>query len=374
MPSLGLYLHIPFCRSKCLYCDFCSFPRPNDKTVEAYVAALTRDLVARAEEARGYTVDTVYFGGGTPTCLAGETLASLLEGIKTHYHVADDAEITAECNPATASLEKLRVMRAAGFNRLSIGLQSIHTGELRALGRIHSLADFEATLSDARAAGFSNLSADVMFGIPEQTGESWQETLGYLCDRGLSHISAYGLIVEEGTPFAARKDALVLPDEETVRKMYLSGIELLASRGYAQYEISNFARRGCESRHNLRYWNTEEFLGFGPSAYSDFGGARFGNSRDLLAYTEGRDCTAEYESISREERKNEYVMLRMRLVEGISAAAYEARFGEPFSESYGRRLEAYLSTGLVKRMGDGYAFTPEGMYVSNAILSEILDF
>jgi oxygen-independent coproporphyrinogen-3 oxidase len=167
---------------------------------------------------------------------------------------------------------------------------------------------------------------------------------------------------------------LVLPDEEMVREMYLSGIELLASRGYAQYEISNFARRGCESRHNLRYWNTEEFLGFGPSAYSDFGGARFGNSRDLLAYTEGRDCTAEYESISREERKNEYVMLRMRLAKGLSAAAYEERFGEPLSESYGRRLEAYLSTGLVKRMGDGYAFTPEGMYVSNAILSEILDF
>lgn len=373
MKRLGLYIHIPFCRSKCFYCDFCSLPRPKEDTVRAYLAALRRDLCRRAPDAAEYTVDSIYFGGGTPTYLSGEALADLLGEIFAHYRISPDAEITAECNPATADYGKLLRMREGGFNRLSIGLQSRHANELRALGRIHTAEQFEEILSDARRAGFANLSADVMSGIPEQTERSWMETLEYLCDLELSHISAYGLILEEGTPLYAQQGALAIPGEETARRMYLDGVEYLARRGYRQYEISNFARPGLESRHNLHYWNVEEFLGFGPAAYSDFCGTRFGNSRDLSAYIDDRPSLESSETPSLSERENEYVMLRLRLADGVSAGAFEERFGKGFEERFGARLNRFLPMGFVRRQGDAYAFTPEGMYVSNAILSEVLE-
>ena len=373
-PRLGLYLHIPFCRRKCLYCDFCSFPRPDGETVAAYVDALCKDLRRRAAECEGYTVDTVYFGGGTPTLLSAEALERLMACIADGYRLASEAEITAECNPATGGREVFFRMRHAGFNRLSIGLQSAHPGELRALGRLHSFEDFCGTWELARAAGFSNLSADVMSGIPGQTAESYLQTLERLCDLQPEHISAYGLTVEEGTPFGRMGDRLCLPDEEETRRMYLEGIRYLESRGLFQYEISNFAKRGYESRHNLKYWNCDPYLGFGPGAYSDFGGRRFGNSRDIDAYIRGEDITAEEEFLSPSQRMNEYVMLRMRLREGISGKTFAARFGRSFAECFGSRLNRYVGCGFVKRTGEGYAFSPEGMYVSNAILSEILDF
>lgn len=373
MKSLGLYLHIPFCRSKCHYCDFCSLPRPDEGLVQDYVAALARDLCHRAPEAREYEVNTVYIGGGTPTYLSGETLASLLEMVKKNYLLTPDAEISVECNPATADREKLSIMRQAGANRLSVGLQSIHKEELRALGRIHTVEDVERILADARSVGFENLSADVMSGIPHQTVESYLATLAWLTQRDVSHISSYGLIIEEGTPFAAREEELPLPDEETARQMYLAGAELLESRGYAQYEISNFARPGRASRHNLRYWNAEEFLGFGPAAYSDFGGARFGYVRDLVAYIEGREAFESFERPSSDERREEYVMLRLRLAEGIDLSKVEERFGTSAAATYAERLSRYLPLRLVRRTPKGFALTREGMYVSNAILSEVLD-
>ncbi|MBQ9785730.1 MAG: radical SAM family heme chaperone HemW [Clostridia bacterium] len=373
MRTLGLYLHIPFCKSKCLYCDFCSSPNVSEALRESYVAALCRDLQKTSALCKAHTVDTVYLGGGTPTVLTATQLEEIMETVFSCYRVAKKAEITAECNPATASRETLSRMRRAGINRLSIGLQSAHAQELKALGRLHDFARFRSTWEDARAVGFDNLSVDVMSGIPHQTRESYLETLRLLCALSPEHVSAYGLIVEEGTPFGRMAERLPLPDEETARAMYFDGIEYLASQGLFQYEISNFARAGYESRHNLKYWDCDEFLGFGPAAYSDFGGERFGNTSDVCAYIDGKDVCGERERVSVRERANEYVMLRMRLCKGISRAAFEGRFGMDFSPM-AQGLERYVSMGLVSKTADGYAFSPEGMYVSNAILSEILDF
>ena len=372
--KLGLYVHIPFCRSKCLYCDFCSFPRADAERVEAYVTALCRDLSSRAADTAAYTVDSIYLGGGTPTILPARLLVKILETVFSHYRIAKDAEITAECNPATGERDTFEQMRLVGFNRLSIGLQSAHDTELRALGRLHSFSDFERTFLQARVAGFDNISADVMSGIPHQTPTSYLQTLERLCALSPEHISAYGLTVEDGTPFGRMGSRLILPDEDAARKMYMEGISYLARNGYEQYEISNFARAGYESRHNLKYWNCEQYLGFGPAAYSDFGGMRFGNSRDLDAYVKGKNIRTDSETPSPRDRMNEYVMLRMRLTAGVDENDFEERFGTPFENTFGKKLRAYESGGFVRQTKDGWAFTPAGMYVSNAILSEILEF
>ena len=374
MKRLGLYIHIPFCRSKCLYCDFCSFPHRDESVMRAYVDALCADLRRNSSECAAYTVDTVYFGGGTPTLLPAELLAQILETVFACYRVGSDCEISAECNPKTAGFEGFQRMHNAGFNRLSIGLQSAHERELKALGRLHSFADFAHTVEQARLAGFANIGADVMFGIPCQTVESYLQTLEHLVALSPEHVSAYGLTVEEGTPFGRMGDRLILPDEEQARRMYFEGAELLEKNGYLQDEISNFARAGYESRHNLKYWNCEEYLGFGPAAYSDFGGRRFGNSRNLDAYLAGADYLAECEEPSQTERMNEYVMLRMRLAAGVKASAFEARFGASFSECFGKRMEPYVCGGFLTLGDHGAAFTRQGMYVSNAVLCEVLDF
>ena len=372
--SLGLYIHIPFCRSKCLYCDFCSLPNRSAKDHEAYVNALCRDLSTRAAACREHTVDTVYLGGGTPTHLSPTLLVRILETVFKNYRVSANAEITLECNPATANRDAFGILRGAGFNRISIGLQSAHAEELRALGRLHSFDDLKNTISDARAAGFENVSVDVMFGIPHQTLQSYLQTIERLTTLSPEHISAYGLTIEDGTPFGKAKDRLPLPDEEETRQMYLKGIETLRAHGYDQYEISNFSKRGYQSRHNLKYWNCEEYLGFGPAAYSDFGNQRFGNSRDQKAYLDGNDILAESETPSQEERLNEYVMLRLRLCDGIDENEFAARYGCSFEERFGTHMARYEAGGFVRRTQNGWALTAQGFYVSNTILCELLDF
>ena len=375
MRRLGLYLHIPFCRSKCAYCDFCSHPLPPSETVACYVEALCRDLENRARDCREHEVNTVYFGGGTPTFLSAEALERILGTVKNNYRLSDKAEITAECNPATADREKLTRMRRAGFNRLSIGLQSAQERELRALGRAHDFDDFCRIWEDAREAGFENLSADVMFGIPHQTRESFCDTLERLCALSPDHVSAYSLTVEEGTPFGRKgAESLSLPSEDEVRAMYLDMAEILAKHGIFQYEISNFARPGYESRHNLKYWRCEEYLGFGPAAYSDFGGERFGNARDLDGYLLGRDIKAESETPSENERKNERIMLGLRLAEGIEREAFAERFGAEAWEKLSSELKIHERAGFAVCERDRVSLTREGMLVSNAILCTLLDF
>ena len=373
---LGLYLHIPFCRSKCRYCDFCSFPalptRDGEK-IAAYVDRLCADLAARAGDCRDYTVDTVYLGGGTPTVLTAAQLTRIADAVAAGYRLAPDCEFTAECNPATGSEDLFRAMRQAGYNRLSVGLQSVHTDELRALGRLHDLNGFLRTWEQARNAGFSNMSADLMFGIPYQTPERFRQTLERVAAVGPEHLSVYALTVEPGTPIERMLPGLPMPDEDAVADMYLGAVEYLAGQGLEWYEISNFARPGYRSRHNLKYWNTDEYLGFGPGAHSDFGGFRFANSRDLDAYLRGEAILSERSRPGPAERENEYVMLRMRLADGLENAAFRARFGHG-AERFFERLEPFVRGGYAKREWDRVFLTPRGALVSNAILSETVEF
>ena len=373
MKPLGLYLHIPFCRSKCLYCDFCSLPARSEELIGAYVRRLCRDIAGWKEACREYTLQTVYFGGGTPTLLSAKQLEEILQTVRQTFSVEADCEVSAECNPATGDRELFSAMRAMGFNRLSIGLQSAHREELRALGRTHDFDGFLQTWNEARQAGFENLNVDVMFGIPYQTGESFAKTLEKLIPLAPEHLSAYALTLEEGTPLWRRADKLPFPSEEQTAKMYLRMVDFLGANGLEQYEISNFARTGYQSRHNRKYWDMEEYLGLGVAAHSDFAGVRFGNGRDIEAYLRGEDICAEKSVPGATERENEYVMLQLRLAEGLKNGAFRERFGHD-ATAFFAKMEPWIQKGLLRRTADGAAFTPEGFLVSNAVLSEIVEF
>ncbi len=397
---LGLYIHIPFCHAKCAYCDFYSKSGMSDEMMARYVDAVLLQMEDYSPAAAGYTVDSVFIGGGTPTVLPVGCMSDLIEGIHRRFNVARGAEFTLEANPATVSTASLAKYKKLGVNRLSIGLQSANADELSALSRIHSLDDFEASYKAARSVGFDNINVDLMYGIPLQTADSFSRSLDYVTSFSPEHLSVYGLKIEEGTPFARAKDTLMLPDEDTEADMYLDCIRYLEVKGYNHYEISNFARRGYECRHNLKYWNCSEYLGLGCAAHSYFSGMRFSMKRDLSLYIESMEADIgknaglggdgislnaagkissgspvdEMYRISDNERVGEYIMLRLRLSDGVSATEFEKRFGINFDGLYGRKLKLYIDNGFMKYDGDRYYFTPKGMYVSNYILSAILDF
>ena len=350
--------------------------------IEAYVDAACREIDDMAENIRCGgegekkplpIADTVYVGGGTPTMLTPEQFERLLCAVKRNFGISEGAEITAEANPKTADREKLSGMRRAGINRLSIGMQSTHDNELRSLGRIHNFADFERIFGDAREVGFDNISADLMYGIPEQTGESFAESVKRLVSLSPEHISSYCLTVEEGTNFYRRRDSLSLPDEDTVAQMYREMSSILSENGYNKYEISNFAREGRESRHNLKYWEYDDYIGIGPAAHSFFSGVRSAHSRDIEGYIKGEDITESADIIEGDEAIAEYVMLAMRLKNGVDIARFNARFGVDFKGKFGARFEkfapeyVYLDENVCR-------FEDEGFFVSNHILSEALDF
>ncbi len=379
--KLGLYLHIPFCEKKCAYCDFYSFKCPNKDLAKSYTSALRIQIEDYKRDLAGYEVDTVFIGGGTPSTLDSSLLSSIIDTANRNLDIKRDAEFTIEVNPATVDKKTLKKYRRMGINRLSIGLQSIHRNELSELGRIHTLEDFNECYRAARDAGFDNISIDLMYGIPHQTKDSFAKTLDYVTGLAPEHISLYALKIEEGTPFFERRDTLPLPDEDTEYEMYLSAIELLESRGYEHYEISNFARPGYRCRHNLKYWNCDEYLGLGAAAHSYLGERRFAVVRDIVKYIDGIEIVnnniniySENSEISMFERMSEYIMLRMRLSDGVSAAKFNRRFGFDFEENYGAKLREYIDGGFVKFNGGTYSFTPKGMYVSNYILSSVLDF
>ena len=371
---LSLYIHVPFCVQKCSYCDFCSFPRRSEEEKARYVSRIIEDLHGFAPSASEYVVETVYFGGGTPTLLQVSDFTAILSTIAEHYALSRDAEITAECNPGTVDFAYLSALRQSGVNRLSVGLQSANENELRLLGRIHTAEDFLHTVKDARRAGFTNLSADLMFGIPDQTVESFRETLSFVLRAALEHISVYGLKIEEGTPFYARRDALIFPDEDAEEQMYLDAVSMLRGGGLLRYEISNFARPGYLSRHNYAYWTGQDYVGFGPAAHSYFAGERFSNSRDFAAYLRGESIEDSRDRITHEEALREHVMLHMRLEAGVSVAAYDRLAGESgaFLARYGDAMQTYACHGFIRETDDGFAFTTKGFRVSNYILSEIL--
>ena len=376
---LGLYLHIPFCLKKCAYCDFYSVT--DHSLVDRYINALLLHMQDYSAPLISREVDTVFIGGGTPTVLGKHGLTEILEGINENFNVTEDAEITVECNPATVTLSDLKALRRAGVNRLSIGLQSTDDHELEALSRIHTYDEFLETYRNARKAGFDNINVDLMYGIPDQTPTSLARTLLSVCDLQPEHISLYNLILEEGTPLYEKKDSLVLPEEAEEFKMYSDAVDYLESRGYRQYEISNFAKEGCECRHNLKYWTLGEYLGLGPAAHSFLGGRRFSFKRDVCAYIDAMESPEDSASpldenyeIRSEERLGEYVMLRMRLNEGIDTRDFAETFGRDFEKMYGKYLKLYVENGFMTHKGSRYAFTLKGMYVSNYILSSMIDF
>ncbi len=386
---LGLYVHIPFCKSKCAYCDFYSTDKIRcrgnraPKEMKRYCRALKNNLRVIGDRTAQYNIDTVYIGGGTPTALSPRLLLSLVKEIKRNFYLAEDLEFTVEMNPATANARLLRRLRRAGVNRLSIGLQSAHDHELAVLSRIHNVGDFTECFQMAREAGFDNISVDVMFGIPEQTVEAFAETLEFVCNMKPEHISMYNLRIEEGTLFGEKRHMLPLPDEDAECEMYFGGIDYLASRGYHQYEISNFAKEGMESRHNLRYWHGEEYIGCGPAAHSYFGGRRFSLRRSLSAYCEAFEKPVkalpvalldENYAVDMKEEVAEYLMLRWRLTDGISTADFDARFGASFEKLFGPKLKLYLDHDLMRHEDGRYYLTPRGMFVSNYILARVIPF
>ena len=374
---LGIYVHIPFCRSKCEYCDFYSIGGARNKDLmERYLDATVAHIRETAPAAPGYEVDTVYFGGGTPSFFGARGLSRLFAEIDRRFNVSRDAEVTFEANPDSVTLPMLMSLRRAGFNRISIGVQSDLDEQLKALGRPHNYKQAQQAVSLARRAGFDNVSVDLMFGLPNQSREQWMQTLRHVIDLKADHISCYGLKVEPGTKLYEYQNCANLPDDDAQADMYFYAVETLESFGYKQYEISNFAKDGYICRHNMKYWVGDEYLGFGPCAASDFAGKRFTIEADLEKYITGvmnkGVILSECETVPLRERAGEYLMLRLRTVDGVEEGEYTRSFLLPF-----KPIEKVL-LGLQKQdltvLSNGrWRLTPKGFMVSNSILVRLLD-
>lgn len=375
--KLGIYVHIPFCKSKCEYCDFYSIGGGRDKRLtDDYLQTLADHIKETGALAPDYRVDTVYFGGGTPSFFGAENLEKILDEIHRHFRLTSDAEITAEANPDSVTLSGLRRMLRAGFNRLSIGVQSDDDEMLKKLGRPHNFQQAKQAMELARKAGFANISLDLMYGLPNQTVSQWKETVLNIISLRPEHISCYGLKVEENTPLWTYKDCANLPSDDAQAQMYLEAVKLLEEYGYEQYEISNFAKKGFHSRHNMKYWTGEEYLGFGPNAASDFGGRRFTIIRDLKRYISGianeQAVLDENEEIPMRERAGEYIMLRLRTAQGICREEYEKQYLLPFAPLEDE-LQHYADNGLAKKVGKRWRLTPSGWLLSNQIILQLLE-
>ncbi len=373
---LGIYIHVPFCRSKCHYCDFYSLATKDSKLWDGYLDAICAHLRESGPLAPGYRVDSVYFGGGTPSFFGAEAMSAILSTVRKYFDLQSDAEITFEANPDSVNPKLLRRLRNEGFNRVSLGIQCDDDRILERIGRPHSYDQAVEAVRAIRRAGFKNLSVDLMYGLPGQSREAWEETLQNVLLLKPEHISCYGLKLEEGTPMYESRDFLNLADEDTQADMYLSAVEILRTKGYRQYEISNFSRRGFESRHNLKYWTCGEYLGFGPDASSDFAGKRFTMVRDLRSYIngvlEGGQVIAQMQEIPSRERAGEYLMMRLRTTAGISKEEYEKRYLLPF-DLLDASMERCRQRGLALKMDGGYwRLTPEGFLLSNSIISDLL--
>ena len=373
---LGIYIHVPFCRSKCTYCDFYSLPGKNERLMADYLKAITTHIKESGTLAPNYRVDTIYFGGGTPSYIGARALGRILNTIRKYFDVAPNAEITFEANPDSVTPHLLRRLRREGFNRISLGIQCDHDGILKTIGRPHTYAQAVRAVKMIRRAGYRNLSVDLMYGLPGQTLEMWENTVENVLKLDPEHISCYGLKVEEGTPLYAYQDQCDLPDDDNQADMYLSMVDILRRKGYRQYEISNFAKREMASRHNLKYWNGGEYLGFGPGAASDFAGKRFSIDRDLKAYIQGiasgGQVLSDIQEIPHRERAGEYLMLRLRTTAGISREEYERRYllnFEPLVEVLDRACLRNLAMSNGK---GGYRLTPEGFLLSNSVISDLL--
>lgn len=363
----GFYLHVPFCVRKCNYCDFASFPSCDiDRT--RYIKHLTDEILSY--RGRGIDIDTVFFGGGTPSLLTGSELSLIMRALRDTFDMNDVKEFTIEVNPATLNEDMLYRFLSCGVTRFSIGLQSIHENELKILGRIHSFGDFMHTYKMLRSNGATNISVDLMHSLPMQTEASLKDTLLRVCELSPEHISAYGLIVEEGTPFYDRRSELTFPDEETEERMYFLTSELLAEAGYSHYEISNFAKPSFECRHNLKYWRCEEYIGVGLAAHSYFNGVRYGNSRCPDEYYSG--IGKEITELTPKDKQMEYLMLGLRLSDGISFSELFSRFNIDLRKVKAKEIKMLCDNGYINLTDNGISLTEKGFFVSNSVIAELI--
>ena len=403
--ELELYVHIPFCVKKCAYCDFLSTPA-GEREIRAYTDALIREIRARGENHKDYRVRTVFLGGGTPSVLSGGDAARIFRALKKSFDIAENPEITLEVNPGTVTEEKTAAWKNAGINRISIGLQSVNDRELKMLGRIHTFREFLNTWKLVRRAGFNNVSIDLISAIPGQTVQSWERTLRTVAELGPEHISAYSLIIEEGTPFytlygdgkenAGDSSFPPLPDEDEDREIYQRTASVLNEYGYHRYEISNYAREGYECRHNLGYWERKEYLGLGLGASSLIRECRFHNTADMEKYmhvygsggkaAEGEENSAcscmkteeqnstleEIEKLSVEDQMEEFMFLGLRKTAGISPEDFRRSFDRNIMDVYGEKLIKLEKQGLIRNSGARIRLTERGTDISNYVFSEFI--
>jgi len=371
--AVGLYIHIPFCIKKCHYCDFISFDNRSD-IHEAYVHALIQEI-GRYDK---LDVDTIFIGGGTPSCILPKYIESILSACRKQFHFTDNVEISIEVNPATVDAEKLNMYRNAGINRISMGVQSMNDDELAALGRLHRSDDVRKSYDTIKNAGFTNINLDMISAVPNQTMESLRFTLNELCSLTPAHLSAYSLIIEQDTPLYSmyEQDLLALPDEDTEREMYEYVIDFLGTQGYAQYEISNFAKSGFECRHNLKYWQCEPYIGLGIAAHSCFNGARYGNISSIDTYVSliegGNSVVAEKTVLTHQDIISDYIIMGLRLCKGVSLDKFNSRFGIDLHDIFNAEINRHIKGGFMQ-IRDGYlSFTRQGISVSNSILCDFI--
>jgi len=373
--KLGVYIHIPFCKAKCDYCDFYSLP-DREGAMDDYLKALQEHIKETAPLTRGWQVDTIYIGGGTPSYFGAKRLRALLKELRRRMDVTRDAEITCEANPESVDVHLLRAIRRAGVNRLSLGMQSACDAELHAVHRLHDFSQVIAAVQAARKAKIKNLSLDLIYGLPGQTLDSWKQSLEQALKLQPEHLSCYGLKVEPGTPLDGRVTrGEVLPDDDLQADMYLWTVGRLDQAGYSQYEISNFARPGFQSRHNLKYWMGKPYIGFGPGAHSDFGSRRYSFVRDLDKYMggilHGGTVIEDDQLIPQRERGGEYIMLRLRTVRGIEEWEYRREYSMNF-DPLEQKLEEYERQGWAVKKDRRWHLTPKGFLVSNQLIGDLL--
>lgn len=374
--GMELYLHMPFCVRKCAYCDFLSFPS-GAETQRMYAKRLMEDIDVMGKRYGEIPVETIFIGGGTPSVLDSGLIVEIMEHVRHAFHVADGAEISMEANPGTVTREKLTDYRKAGINRLSFGLQSANDRELKLLGRIHTWAEFLESFTLARECGFANLNIDLMSALPGQNCESWKETLSRVTDLDPEHISAYSLIIEEGTPFGERygseEGRKLLPDEDSEREMYHETKRFLKDCGYERYEISNYAKPGRECRHNIGYWTGVPYLGLGLGASSYLDGCRFTVNPDMKQYLEEKPgMFADIEKLTKKDMEEEFFYVGLRMTAGVSLSEFERRFGISAKEVYPGLMETFVKEKAARFEGDRFVLTDYGLDVSNYIMAQFL--
>lgn len=372
---LGIYIHIPFCAGKCAYCDFYS-KAGCDELMPAYQKALLKHIKESAPQLAGYTIDSVYFGGGTPSYYGFDRIVEIFSALKKYGRVLVDAEVTVEANPDSVTLSGLQMLRKEGVNRISLGVQCADDGTLKSIGRLHNFAQAEKAVKNARAAGFDNVSIDLIYGLPSQSREAWATSLAKGIGLKPDHISCYGLKIEEGTPLYLYKDSPFIPDDDTQADMYLYACDTLSRAGLYQYEVSNFATKGKQSRHNLKYWQGKDYLGFGAAAHSYIGGQRFNYIASIEDYSNnimnGDVVVDQSEYMSKYERSMEYLMLGLRTTHGISEEEYKEIYRCNFDAAR-KMLDSFIARGWAINKDGRWSFTPKGFLISNALIGSILD-